>query len=125
MPAPEILPGVRVVASPSSLAAAAWPDGMPVLPLADDEVLVLGEASVEVADPEALILPEEGFCGVTMEREVLEAWMEREAEWPLPTTRAYFAQGMAAGLPVKVWVDGGQALLVTRASLSRDLEDRL
>lgn len=125
MPGPEILPGLRVVASPLSLDTAAWPREAMVLRLASDEVLILGTTDVTVEDPSALVEAEDGFCGMEMTRDRLENWMARQAEWEMPTGRAFQAQGMAAGLPVKVWVDGARALLVTRASLSDELEARL
>lgn len=123
MPAVEIRPGVRVVASPAALQSATWPPGAVALPVAPDEVLVLGSDRVTVDDPHALVEVELGFCAVEMERAVLAEWMSREAEWGLPESG--FAQGMAAGLPVKVWVWGRRALLLTRASLAAELERRL
>ena len=125
MPAPEQLVAWRVAADPASLDAAEWPAEVTVLRIAPDEALVLGAAPVEVGDPYAIVEPEEGFCAVAMSRAELEAWIARNAEWALPEGDRVFAQGGAAGLPVKVWVDGDRALLITRASLSRDLEERL
>lgn len=58
-----------------------------------------------------------------MERWALEEWLEREAEWPPPDRG--LAQGMAAGLPVKVWMGDERALLLTRGSLAAELEERL
>jgi hypothetical protein len=123
VPAVESRPGIRVVASPQDLDGAIWPAHATVLRLAADEVLVLDVDQVAVADPHALVEVEEGYCGVGMERPMLEAWLGQEAEWSLPPSG--FAQGMAAGLPVKVWVEGDRALLLTRASLAAELEQRL
>lgn len=125
MPGPEPLTAWRMVASPAALDAASWPTGTTVLRIAPDEVLVVGESVTPVDDPYALIEPEDGFCAVEMDRSVLEAWLVRAAEWRPPSSETYFTQGSAAGLPVKVWVDGDRALLITRASLARDLEERL
>lgn len=123
MPVPEILAGVRVVASPADLDAATWPAGATTLRLAPDELLVLGTDRVEVADPHALVEVEEGFSALSLSRSELAGWMEREAEWSLPQLGS--AQGMAAGLPVKVWAEGERALLLTRSSLAAELERRL
>lgn len=123
MPAVEHLSGLRVVASPTSLNAAAWPAEATVLRLAPDEALVLGTDRVDVPDPNALVELETGICGVEMDSPALARWMEREAEWPPPSVG--FAQGMAAGLPVKVWVGDESSLLITRGSLARELEERL
>lgn len=123
MPAVEAFSGLRVVASPAALDRAAWPGGATVLRLAADEALLLRAERVDVADPHALVELETGLCGVEMERAALEEWLEREAEWQAPDSG--LAQGMAAGLPVKVWIGDGRALLLTRGSLAAELEKRL
>lgn len=123
MPAVEALSGLRVVASPAALDGAAWPEGARVLRLAEDEALVLGADRVDVADPHALVELETGLCGAEMDRAALEVWLEREAEWQAPNFG--LGQGMAAGLPVKVWLEEGRALLLTRGSLAAELEGRL
>ncbi|MFP3913387.1 MAG: hypothetical protein ACLFWM_00800 [Actinomycetota bacterium] len=124
MPEPEIRPGVRVVAAPHALDAAVWPEHGLGLRIAPDELLVLGVEEVEVpADPQALVEVEAGVCGVEMTRPALERWMAREADWPLPSEG--LAQGMAAGLPVKVWVQGEAGLVLTSASLAAELGIRL
>ncbi len=94
-----------------------------MLRLAPDEVLVLGANRADVADPHALVELETGVCGAEMERGTLEGWLEREAEWPPPDRG--LAQGMASGLPVKVWMGDKRALVLTRASLAAALEERL
>lgn len=123
MPAVETFSGLRIVASPAALDGAVWPAGTTVLRLAADEVLVLGTDRVDLADPNALVELETGWCGAEMERAVLEKWLEREAEWPAPDSG--LGQGMAAGLPVKVWVGDERALLLTRGSLAAELQERL
>lgn len=123
VPAVEAFSGLRVVASSAALDDAAWPAGATVLRLAADEALVLGANRVDVADPHALVELETGLCGAEMERWVLEEWLEREAEWPAPDRG--LGQGMAAGLPVKVWMGDERALVLTRGSLAAELEERL
>lgn len=123
MPAVEAFSGLRVVASPAALDGATWPTGATVLRLAADEALVLGANRVDVADPHALVELETGLCGAEMERSVLEEWLEREAEWQAPERG--LGQGMAAGLPVRVWMGDGRALVLTRGSLAAELEERL
>lgn len=126
MPVPEALEAVRAVATPDALDAAVWPPGCTVLRTAPDEALVLGSRdreAITLDDPQALLEVELGVCGVWMERAALEDWLEREAEWTAPAQG--LAQGAAAGLPVKIWVEGDTALVVTRASLARELEERL
>lgn len=118
-------PAVRVVASPESLAAVEWPAEARVLPLAPDEVLVLGVDTVEVDDPAALVEPESGFWLVEASRSEVEEWVAGNAAWPLPDSPRYFVQGAVAGIPVKLDVAGDRALIVTRLSLRHDLEERL
>ncbi len=125
MPVPEPLVAWRAIAEPAALDAATWPSEAVVLRIAPDEVLVIGEPGFDIGDPYAIVEPEDGFCAVTMDRARLEAWLARTAEWTLPKGDRYFAQGSAAGLPVKVWVEGDRGLLITRASLAHDLEERL
>lgn len=125
VPEPEVLPAQRVVAEPGALDSANWPSTAVVMRLAPDEVLVVAGSVPPLDDPHALIEPEEGFVGVDSTRADIRAWMSREAEWEIPTSGQCFAQGMVAGLPVKIWVDGDRALVLTRASLRHDLAERL
>jgi hypothetical protein len=121
----DCIPAVRIVATPEAFAGAVWPEGARVLPLAPDEVLVLGVDSVEVDDPAALVEPEAGFWVVETTRAEVEEWVGASAAWPLPDSPRYFVQGAVAGIPVKLDVVDDQALIVTRLSLRHDLEERL
>lgn len=123
MPVPEILDAIRVVATPEAIAALSS-DGV-VLQIAPDEALVLDATDVAVDDDHAIVVPDDGFVGVELSRSDLVAWCEREAEWELPDLVSYFVQGMVAGLSTKIWVNGDTALVLTRTSLVRDLEERL
>lgn len=125
MPAPEFLLAQRVVANPGALDSAAWPSSAVVMRVAPDEALLINGAMPPLEDAHALIEAEEGFVGVEMALAEVRDWLSREAEWQVPETGATFAQGMAAGLPVKVWSDGDRALVLTRASLKHDLDERL
>jgi len=123
VPAPEILDVIRVVAAPAAIAALVS-DGV-ALQVAPDEALVLDATDVSVDDEWAITEPDDGFVGVELSRAEAEDWCRREAEWPLPDLVASFIQGMVAGLPVKIWVNGDTALVIVRASLAEDLEARL
>lgn len=125
VPGPEILPAQRAVAEPGALDSATWPSTVVVMRLAPDEVLVVGGSVPPLDDPHALIEPEEGFVGVDSGRADIREWMSREAEWEIPASGRCFAQGVVAGLPVKIWADGDRAVVVTRASLRHDLAERL
>ena len=123
MPEPEILTAVRVVALPEAIASIVT-DGI-VLQTAPDEVLILAGTSVDVADPHAVVVEEDGYVGVEMTREDLFDWCRRECEWPLPDLDSFFVQGAVAGLAVKLWVEGTDGLVIARTSLAHDLQERL
>lgn len=123
MPVPEVLDVIRVVATPKAIATMSS-DGV-VLQVAPDEALVLDATDVAVDDEHAITLPDDGYVGVQMTRTEVEAWCHREAEWQLPDLVTSFTQGMVAGLAVKIWINGDQALVIGRTSLARDLEERL
>lgn len=123
MPVPELLDAIRVVATSAAIETMSS-DGV-VLQLAPDEALVLDATEVAVNDDHAIVVPDDGFVGVQLSRSELEDWCEREAEWELPELVSYFVQGMVAGLAIKIWVNGDTALVITRTSLGRDLEERL
>ncbi|MEX2654506.1 MAG: hypothetical protein WD532_05685 [Acidimicrobiia bacterium] len=123
MPAPEMLDVIRVVAAPAAIASISS-DGV-VLQIAPDEAIILDATDVVVEDEAAITVPDDGFVGVEMTRDRLEEWCRREAEWELPDLVSYFTQGMVAGLPIKIWVNGDRALVIGRTSLARDLEERL
>lgn len=123
MPVPEMLDVVRVVAAPEAIASLES-DGV-VLQVAPDEALILDATDVAVDDAHAITVPDDGFVGVQLDRAAVEDWCAREADWPLPDLVSFFTQGMVAGLPVKIWVNGDTALVITRASLAAELEGRL
>lgn len=123
MPAPEMLDVIRVVATPDAISTLVS-DGV-VLQVAPDEALVLDATDVQVTDAHAITVPDDGFVGVEMSRAALEEWCRREAEWHLPDLVSYFLQGMVAGLAVKIWVHGDDALVIGRVSSAADLAERL
>ena len=123
MPALEPLHGLRAVADPAALDAARWDgDDVTVLRFAPDDALVLGALGVDVDDDNAIIEPETGFVGAWLPLgEVLP-----HVEWSLPTGRPALAQGMVAGVPAKLWIDGdGDVLLLTAAAYAAELGGRL
>lgn len=124
MPRLEPIAAVRVVASPSALDGADWPPTVDLIRIAEDEVLVLGGSPPELSDPHAIVLEDTGWWGAAMTVEALESWLEYEAEWPVDLRSDTF-QGSVAGVPVKILVGEEQALVITRASLAPDLEERL
>ena len=125
MRALERLSGIRVVSSPDVLAATAWPDAVAVLPIAPDDVLVLGTTTIDVADPHAIVVAETGFAGCWLTVEEIERDVRPHLDWDLPRERPALAQGNVAGVPAKLWLTRDTALLVCAAAYAHDLTVRL
>jgi hypothetical protein len=121
----EILAARRIVAAPAALDAATWPPGMVTLRLSPDEVLVLGDGEIELGDRHAIIEPDGGFSAIRTTEESIQRLLAAFASWGLPAERPCLAQGMVAGLPVKVHSDGVNALLLTPTPFAHELEARL
>jgi hypothetical protein len=122
----ERLTATRVVALKAALDAAAWPPGALVVRLAPDEALVAAEVSAAViGDAHAIVERETGFSSVWLEDETARDFLERECDWELPTARPAFAQGMVAGLPVKMWFEHDRVLFVVASPFAADLTERL
>lgn len=124
MRAPELIPALRVVASPQVLDEVTWADGVVALRLAWDDLLVIGAASVEVAG-EHLVVDEAGFVGWWLTPEEVVAHVLPHVDWPLPTARPALAQGLIAGVPAKLWLTEDRALLLCAAAYAHELEERL
>lgn len=120
------LEATRVAAKESVLSGLKLHPRGPVLPLAPDEVLVLGAMSRDEIDaPGALVEREDGFAGLWLPADEALAFLRRECAWPLPAARPAFAQGMVAGLPVKLWLEAERVLLVVAAPFAHELSERL
>lgn len=137
MRALERLNGTRIVALPKALDRAHWPEGALVFRLAPDEVLVT--AAVEraaVPDPHAIVERETGFSSVWLDRVAAIDFLERECDWELPggigqwgngsaADRPALAQGIVAGLPVKLWFERDRVLFIVASPFAADLAERL
>jgi hypothetical protein len=123
--------GLRVVAAPAALDAAAWPAGTLVLRLAPDDVLVLQadlddrRIAVAVDDPEAIVEDDAGFAAVVLEEPGASALLPHVVEWPLPARRPALAQGALAGLPARLWCEDERIVVLVPAPFAADLEERL
>jgi len=118
--------GTRIVATPAALAAARWPSDALVLPLAADEVFVTTTiAPTAVDDPHAIVAPDGGFVGAWLPMAEALDFLERTCEWEPPQARPAFAQGMVAGLPVKLWFEVERVLFVVAAPYAVDLAERI
>lgn len=133
MPAPDPelqdrpirLHGLRVVAMPQALDAAQWrPEGI-VLRVAIDEALAIGCTDVEITDPYAIVEPESAFVGWWLTNEQFAACVEPRLEWPLPQQRPALAQGLVAGVPLKLWLEPDRVLVITSSGLAHEAAARL
>ena len=124
MRAPDRLDGLRVVATPEALDHAWFEGDVVVLRIAADEVLAIGAVFAEVPDEHAIVEPETGFVGWGLTAAEFERHVARHVEWTLPTERPALAQGLAAGMPVKLWFDHDRILLVVSRGLAHEAVDR-
>ena len=124
MRAPEPIPALRIVASPTVIDELVAPGGAAALRLAPDDLLVIGAASVEVAG-EHLIVGEAGFVGWWLTPEEVTAAVVPHVDWPIPSARPALAQGLIAGVPAKLWLTEERTLLLCAAAYADELEERL
>ena len=122
----ERLNATRIVATPAAIDTAVWPQGALVLRLAPDEVLVTAPVIVGgVDDPHAIVERETGFSAVWVDNYLAMDFLERECDWELPRPRPAFAQGLVAGLPLKLWFEQDRVLMVVASPFAADLAERL
>ena len=129
MPAPEGRPvferlsGLRVVADPAALDAAAWAEGVTVLRLGPDDTFAIDATGVAVDDAHAIVAEEAGFSAAWVGLDTVR----RHVEWALPAERPALAQGFVATVPARVWLpdDGDRALLITPTAYADELAGRL
>ena len=122
----ERLNATRIVALPRAIDTAVWPDDALAFRLAADEVLVTAaEAATAVDDPHAIVEHETGFSFVWLEHVTAVDFLERECDWELPDERPAFAQGLVAGLPLKIWFERERVLFVVASPFAADLTERL
>jgi len=121
----EPLDCFRVVSTPSALATAAWSPEAIVLRTAPDEVIVVGSGAPRFDDPHAIVEPDRGWRGGWVAIAAAEAFLRSAADWQLPEQRPVLAQGMVAGLPVKVWIEAERALFVVSHTVADDLIERV
>ena len=120
------LNATRIVARPKAIDAAVWPTGALALRLAADEVLVTAAVDATVVDDaHAIVERETGFSFVWLEHVAAIDFLERECDWELPNERPSFAQGLVAGLPLKIWFERERVLFVVASPFAADLTERL
>jgi hypothetical protein len=123
----EPLGGLRVVADQRALDEAQWAgDGeVTVLRIAPDEAFAIGAEGVDVDDPDAIVEPEPGFSGASLDDAGLESVLAH-VEFPLPRELPALVQGKVAGVAAKLLLsDDHPSLLVVQTAYAHDLETRL
>ena len=124
MRAPEALDGLRVVATPEALDYA-WFEGDAVtLRIAPDEVFAIGAVAAEITDEYAIVERETAFVGWGLTDDEFDRLVARHVEWSLPVERPALAQGLAAGMPVKLWFDHDRVLLIVSRGFAHEAADR-
>ena len=122
----EYLTALRAVAKPAALDTARTDYEMIALRLAPDELLLIGEGRVEIADdPDALLIADRGWAGVWMPAAAATRFLRGACEWELPKERPAFAQGMVAHLAAKLWFEPDRTLIVVPRPMAAELAERL
>lgn len=132
MRACEPLEGWRIIAEPTALDAATWPEGALVVRVSPDDVFLVAPAGPGATVPtvpgdgHAIITPEHGFAGTVLSAGEVEVVALHHIEWSLPAQRPALAQGRIAGVPAKLVLHAdGSALLLVACAARAELEDRL
>ena len=116
----------RIVALPATLDAMAWPEENITLRIAPDELLTTAEIDAgAIADPHAIVVIDTGFSGLWSKSDRMAPILAHHCEWELPHQRPAFAQGLIAGLPVKLWLAEEEILVLVPTPLATELEERL
>ena len=125
MPAAEILHGRRIVSSVSTIDSAVFPLRALLLRFAPDDVLVVGDGPIDLADQHAIVEDDHGWCALSVREDRVLEVLARHAAWAPPFDRPALAQGMIAGLAAKVLLDGDRSLIIVAAPFAHELEERL
>jgi hypothetical protein len=122
---PTRLHGLRVVATPTALDLATWRPAGIALRVAADEMLAIGSTDVDLDDPSAIIEPESAFVGWWLTPDQFATFVVPHLEWTLPMHRPSLAQGLVAGVPLKLWLEADRILVITSSGLAHEAVVRL
>jgi len=125
VPAVEVINGRRVVAAPAAIDSGRFPSNALLLRIAPDDILVIGDGSIELADDAAIIEADAGWCALRVSEEQAKEIIAHHAAWNPPSHRPVMIQGMIAGLPAKVYLDGDDSLIMVATPFAAELEARL
>lgn len=115
----------RVVSTPEALTATEFPADLIVLPIAPDERLVVGSTPFVVPDPHAIVVRDAGWSGRWFDAADVDALLDRHCPWERPLDRPSFAQGMVAGLPVKLWQTDERTLVLVPHVFALEFDERV
>jgi hypothetical protein len=118
------LHGTRIIAKPKAF------DELKInaitLRFAPDDALVLSKVDANaINDPHAIVIEEQGFVGVWLKHKEAIEFLKHNCEWEIPQTHPAFAQGMVAGLAMKLYFEKTKVLLVVTAPFEKVLAERL
>lgn len=125
----EIVPikrlhGTRIIAKAQALDALEVSSIM--LRFAPDDAFVLSKIDAgNISDPHAIVVEEQGFVGIWLKRKEALEFLKHSCEWELPKTFPVFAQGMVAGLAMKLYFEKTKVLLAVPAPFEKILMERL
>ena len=116
----------RIVSTKTALDRLALSDEKALLlRVAPDEGYIYPETAVQLDDYWAIVRQESGMMSAWLEADVCADILEHHCEWEPPTERPALAQGMVAGIPVKLWFEADRTLMLVPASLATEMEARL
>jgi hypothetical protein len=124
----ETLVGTRIAADPATLDRIVVAEGAVVLRFAPDEVFTMGPnpgGEVDEDFPNAIVVRETGFVGCWLTSDELAIQVVPHIDWALPAGLPALAQGLVAGVPAKLWLESGRALLLCAAPYAFELAERL
>jgi hypothetical protein len=124
----ETLVGLRVVADAASLDRMVVAEGAVALRFAPDEAFTMFPKpgrEVDEGFPKAIVVREVGFVGCWLTPDQLAAWVLPHIDWALPADRPALVQGLVAGVPAKLLLESGRALLLCAAPYAHELAERL
>ena len=120
------LPGIRVVATPVALARleSIHPNAVRFAP---DDLFIAGlrPDQVTVDDEHAIVEAEAGFSAMCFTPSQFAASVAPHIEWPVPTARPAFTQGMVAAVPCKLHFTVEGVTVITNTVQVPDLMHRL
>lgn len=129
MPVLNRLPATRIVAKPTVLDGAVWPEDRLGLRTAVDELLIIppvaDSSSVTSRDPHAIVVEDASFAAVWLPATEAQHILTRHCEWEVAEKRPFFTQGAIAGIATKLWLETDRVLFVVPAAYAAEFEERI